>query len=167
MAGYSWGDIRQELGISKQRCHQILLKAGMQDAMREATIKGKIVRAHSKFQPGDRIGNRVILGLASVEPELWWTRCKCGIEQELGRDKLAATTECFDCSVKARQTDYSGEIHNWWRVIEPAPRRKGKSPGFYWRCECLGCGKVYERQISHVRLGRTRSCVHCKGKFES
>ncbi|NEP16011.1 MAG: hypothetical protein F6J97_03800 [Leptolyngbya sp. SIO4C1] len=165
-AGYSWSDIRAELGISKQRCHQILQEANMQDALREATVQGKIVNAKRKLQPGDRFGNRVILRLASVEPELWLARCKCGLEQELRRDRLETTTECFECAIKARQTDYSGEVHHWWKVIEPAPQRPGQSRGFYWRCECLGCGKIYERQIGHVRSGRTKSCVHCKGKFE-
>lgn len=64
------------------------------------------------------------------------------------------------------KTDYIGQTHGCWKVIERDFHPKSKSHETFWICECQNCGNI--TSVRKTILDQNpRSCNKCKGKLIS
>lgn len=55
--------------------------------------------------------------------------------------------------------DLSGKTFNYWRVLKPSDGKK-----YYYDCECLKCGKIYQVYQSTLKNGKGKMCASCAAK---
>lgn len=61
-------------------------------------------------------------------------------------------------------TNYVGQIHGCWKVIERDLNPKSKSHETFWICECQNCGSI--SSVRKTDLDKNpRSCNNCKGEI--
>ncbi|MEK2534372.1 hypothetical protein WN873_02115 [Tetragenococcus halophilus] len=55
--------------------------------------------------------------------------------------------------------DLSEKTFNYWRVLRPSDGKK-----YYYDCECLKCGKIYQVYQNTLKNGKGKMCRACAGK---
>jgi len=95
--------------------------------------------------------------------------------------RLSKSSNCRECGLKIRslnnqkkdqllmnedgfifrpKTDITGKTINCWQVLKFSGRRASNQTHFYyWDVQCLNCGIIVSKEISHIN--KTKSCRHC------
>ena len=81
--------------------------------------------------------------------------CDCGKGKETTGYKLkhGMIRKCDFC----RGVELTGKIFNNFMVIERSDKTNTRYDQ-YWHCECVGCGKKYERTTCYLNASDSKSC---------
>jgi len=134
-----------------------------------------------EFVPGEKVPGTRWTVLKEVDAKngerMYECRCNCGTVKNVSAKNLkygkSLSCGCLQRE-KARNSHYidakndldlSGRIFGKVKVLE---KKSGYGTMSIWKCECLGCGKIFEVVQSSLTSGRTESCgcVHYKHQSE-
>lgn len=107
---------------------------------------------------GEKFGKWTVLEKSS-KYRYWLCKCSCGVMKEVYESNMASgrSKSCRSCR---KTMDLAGSTVGEWKVLHQVTF---KSP-YVWKCECLGCGKLYDVLAKNIQGKTSTSCMKCARK---
>lgn len=139
--------IGDRFGITRQRVHQILQKAGVP--------KWKDEGVSPRVQAAITAHGWTLVALQTIEtrPRKRYL-LRCAADHEVHRIASRLDNPCQQCLRDQREASFIGRRFTRWVIIERGQKRRS------WRCRCI-CGTIADVPETNLTLGYSHGCHTC------